>query len=63
VARVSELEIAFDAATAVERIIVDRHAKGQEPRFAVEHVRTCRLGIEIDLVRAREAAKAAREPK
>ena len=63
VARVSELELARDASRAVESIATSKHEQGQEPRHAVEHSRACRLGIEIDLVRAREAAKAAREAK
>jgi len=63
VARVSELELARDAARAVESITTSKHEEGNEPRHVVEHSKICRLGIEIDLVRAREAAKAAREPK
>jgi len=63
VARVSELELARDAARAVETITQQKQLHEQEPRHALEHVRACRLGIEIELVRARDAAKAAREPK
>jgi hypothetical protein len=63
VARVSELELARDAASAVETNVTRKHADGQEPRQAMLHARVCRLGIEIDLHRAREAAKAVRDPK
>jgi hypothetical protein len=60
VARVSELELARDAAKAVESLATSSHEQGQEPRHTMAHSRACRLGIEIQLVRAREAAKAAR---
>jgi hypothetical protein len=63
VARVSELELARNAAKAVEAITKGKFDEGQEPRHAAQHARACRLGIEIRLVRAREAAKAAREAK
>jgi hypothetical protein len=62
VARMSELELALGVAKDVETITSHKHAIGQEPRVALQHARICRLGIEIQLVRAREAAKAAREP-
>ncbi len=61
IARVSELELALDVAKFVETIAVRKHAEGQEPLQNMHHARACRLGIEIQLVRAREAAKAARE--
>jgi hypothetical protein len=63
VARVSELELALLTAKAVEAIAVRKHAEGIEPIQNMHHARACRLGIEIQLLRAREAAKAAREPK
>jgi len=62
-ARVSKLESARDAARAVETIAQEKELDGLEPRHALEHARACRLDIEIQLLRAREAAKAAREPK
>jgi hypothetical protein len=63
VARVSQLELARDAAKAVETITKRKFDEGLEPRHASQHARACRLGIEIRLVRAREAAKGAREAK
>jgi len=62
-ARARELELARDAARAVETITQQKQLEGQEATHALEHARACRLDIEIQLLRAREAAKAAREPK
>ncbi|MCI0357693.1 MAG: hypothetical protein L0211_04305 [Planctomycetaceae bacterium] len=62
-AKVSELELARDVAKAVEVITKRKFDAGQEPRIALQHARICRLGLDIRLVHAREAAKAAREAK
>jgi len=63
VARISALESARDGARAVETITQQKQLEGLEPNHALEHARVCRLDIEIQLLRAREAAKATREPK
>lgn len=63
VALVSELELARDAAGGVEVITKRQVDDGKEPRIALQHARICRLGLDIRLVRTREAAKAGHEAK
>jgi len=60
--RVRQLELALDVARNVESITDAKHAEGNEPRHSLQHARACRLGIEIQLVRAREAVKTGDRP-
>jgi hypothetical protein len=62
VARVSEFELALSIAKYVETMTVAKQVQQLEPRHAVHHARACRLGIEIQLVRARQSAKAVENP-
>jgi hypothetical protein len=60
--RVRYLELSFEAARSVEAIVQRKWAADVEPKQALLRAQGVRYDIEIELLRAREAAKAAPAP-
>ena len=62
VERVNELQRALAAAQNVEAIVSTKYEQEVEPVQAYKHARYVRLDLEIQLLRAREAAKLGAAP-